>query len=340
MDPLSLLILAGVGDLVGGLVSAYGASAARDKAREILSQAGDISPDAIRKAGERVLGPTEFNKIALNPAYQTAQDKSLAALNDLADHGGLNLTDKAALNDVENSVNANESRARRAVLDNMAARGMGNSGMALAAQLDAQQADANRLNSAGLNIAGAAQRRALDAILQRASLAGRMQDADYGRQADRARAQDAINALNGRMRYQSRLDARQAALEDAGREAGWAADPYNRVGGAISGASQGVAQVAAQRYLRDAFKTPTETPETPLPVGSNATPPAPFDQSQLAAMNAYGQPSGGSYSWESGVDPSASLYDAYSAPPSEYADPSYRASTDDSVSDPRYRRKP
>jgi len=259
MEPLTLMILAGAVDLVGGLISAYGASEAQAKADEILKNAGDLSPASILKAGQDVLGPTEFNKITQNPEYQQAQSRSLAALGDIADNGGLNLTDRAAINDVTNDVNANTSRARRAALDNLAARGMANSGMGLAAQLDAQQADANRLSAATLNTAAQARQRALDAIMARGNLAGSMAQADYARQADRARAQDGINQAQWNRRYQSRLDARGAALGDAQRASAYTQDMYDRVGNGLSGIGGGLMQGAAQNYYRG---TPTTTTAT------------------------------------------------------------------------------
>jgi hypothetical protein len=139
---------------------------------------------------------SKWENMASDPAMLAKQQASLAALDQIAQSGGMTLTDKANLADIQ-SQSAMQDRARReAIQQNMAARGMGGSGNELLAQLSSSQAATNQSAQAGLDTAGRAQERALQSILQSGQLAGDIRQQGWGEQAQKAQALDAISQFN------------------------------------------------------------------------------------------------------------------------------------------------
>lgn len=162
-------------------------------ALERFRSAGDLSPElesAIKS------DPSAFEKVVQNTKYSQAQDKALNQLQSLGEEGGLNLNDKADLQE-QMIENANKDKSNRdAITDDMARRGQLGSGMSLQAQLEGTQAAGDRDAQNRLKVLGSAQDRALQSIAGAGELAGNMQSADYQRQSDLASARDRINQFN------------------------------------------------------------------------------------------------------------------------------------------------
>lgn len=180
-----------------------GDSAARmnDAERERLLRMGieafrEIPLPVLEQMMAEQLGPSAVAGVETNPALEEAQMKALRRLIEVGDSGGLLLSDKAALNAIQNDISARNSSQQAAIMDNMAARGVGGSGAELAALLSAQQGAANRRNQAGLDIAGRAQQRALDAYIRGGELGGRVRGQEFAEGVTRGRASDARDAWN------------------------------------------------------------------------------------------------------------------------------------------------
>lgn len=140
--------------------------------------------------------PTALQQIVKNTQYSSAQNKALTQLQDLGEQGGLNLSDKANLQQ-ELVTSANKDKANRgAIADDFARRGQGGSGMALQAQLAGEQSAGDRDSQSRLQALGGAQDRALKSIMGAGDLAGKLSDQDYSRQNDLAQAKDRINQFN------------------------------------------------------------------------------------------------------------------------------------------------
>ena len=159
-------------------------------------ESADIRVDPA--ALERV-GPSAYNSISSDPQYKEAQLAQLSALQDLRDKGGMNLTDRANLNELQNEDASRERGARGAIMDTMHARGSGNNGMELTALLNSQQGSANRQSANSLRTAGMAQDRALQAGNSAAGLAGQMGTTDFNQQAQIAAARDNAAKFNAQM---------------------------------------------------------------------------------------------------------------------------------------------
>jgi len=165
---------------------------------EQINQGADIEAPvlAAHTANAAMVGPSALSDISTDPALRGQQMASLAGLKQLATNGGLNLQDKAALNEIQNQTAQADRGRRGAIMQNMAARGMGGSGAELLAQLQSNQAATDNASQQGMNIAGQAQARALQAMLQGGQLASQVQGQDFSQQAQAASAQDAINKFD------------------------------------------------------------------------------------------------------------------------------------------------
>jgi hypothetical protein len=141
-------------------------------------------------------GDTAFNDISVDPRLKDTQMGSLDALRELAESGGMTAADEANLNRIQSEVGAADRGRREAIKSNMAARGMGGSGLELLQMLDSSQAATDRANQSGLDIAGMAEQRALDAMVRGGSLAGDIRGQDFGEAAQVAAANDAIDRFN------------------------------------------------------------------------------------------------------------------------------------------------
>ena len=146
-------------------------------------EASDIRVDPA--ALERV-GPSAYDNISTDPQYKSAQLAQLSALQELRDKGGMNLTDKANLLQLQQEA-ANQAKSQRsAVMQNAQMRGMGGSNQTLMNQLNANQQAQTVGSNEAMRTAGMAQDRALQAGNSAAGLAGQMGTTDFNQQIGRA----------------------------------------------------------------------------------------------------------------------------------------------------------
>ncbi len=237
MDPITLgLIGGGVASLAGGIFGASKKSEADEQAAKSQAEAlkqwlalnipdveeqkiflqqlkseGQLSPEL----EQAITAPDSLMQgVAVDPALKAAQLEALSGLKNISDSGGHTLEDKANLNQAMNEIGAVERGKRDAIMQSMQQRGVGGSGLELAAKLSNQQAAATSANQVGLQVAADMQKRALEALMQRGSLAGDVRGQEFGEQSDKAKAQDIINAYNARNRQdvqQRNVDTKNAA---------------------------------------------------------------------------------------------------------------------------------
>jgi len=141
------------------------------------------------------LGPSAMEGISLDPRMRDVQMGALEQLSELG-QTGLTEADIAAFRQLRRQA-AGESQAQQGrILQNLAERGMGGSGMELAARLSAAQAATDRLSAGGDQLAQMAQSRALQALGQSAGLAGDIRGQEFGEQSDVARSKDIVSQFN------------------------------------------------------------------------------------------------------------------------------------------------
>jgi len=156
-------------------------------------QSGKLSPEAAESA---LLNSNAFNTIKLDPSLRAAQKAALGQLQNIATQGGLTATDKAQLNDIATEQNTVARGRNEAIMQNARERGIGGSGLELTSQLLNEQEAANRASTQGTQVAANAEQRALAALQAAATLGGQMETQQYGQEANKASAQNAIDKFN------------------------------------------------------------------------------------------------------------------------------------------------
>jgi hypothetical protein len=141
------------------------------------------------------LNSTEMGKIAVDPRYSQYEQQALRDLEQQS-KDGLSARDLADMAQLESQVNRQNSGRIGAIQQNMAARGMGGSGMELVAQMQAAQDATERQALASLEKNAQVQQGRRDATAQLGQVSGQLSARDYQQQAQKAAAQDAINRFN------------------------------------------------------------------------------------------------------------------------------------------------
>lgn len=211
-------IVGGLGSIASGILGNQARSSANRRAGETIDRAydlinqidvpsiqeqmlelerlylsGQLTPEQEQAILQR---RTELENIILDPRLREAQMQVLSELDNIVASEGLDPIAQAQINEIRNEVGQQERSSREAIIQNANRRGVGGSGLELAAQLANQQGSATRAADAGFNVAAQAQQRALDALRQKGETAGNIRSQDYNQQRDLAQAQDVINAFN------------------------------------------------------------------------------------------------------------------------------------------------
>jgi len=164
--------------------------------------AGQLTPD---QAEAQLLQSNAFNDIVTDPALAGAQKQALSALQQVGTEGGLTAIDKARLQDITNEQNQVARGRNEAIMQQAQQRGMGGSDINTINQLMSEQAAADRASQQGTDVAAEAQARALQALIQAGQTAGDIRAQDYGEQANKAGAQNAIDLFNKQTLNQTNL---------------------------------------------------------------------------------------------------------------------------------------
>lgn len=268
---LPALIAAGAGaagNIAAGAIGNAAAGSEREKQAamlaQILSEYSNIPLPELKNMVAEQMGPSAQESVRgqMDPRLRNEQDSVLAGLRQLENTGGENAETRATMSRILGDVARQEGAGRNAILSGMRARGVSGSGAELAAQLSNNQAAAERAQTAGLEQGAAAQRRMLDAMLQRGNMAGQMRGQDYRELSDAARARDMIaqynadsrskagyyNASLPQQQFQNRLtiaNGKAGAMSGQAQMAGQSADRtaamWGGIGSGINQAAQGVA---------------------------------------------------------------------------------------------------
>jgi hypothetical protein len=154
---------------------------------------GQLTPEMEQSITQQGNG---YDDIKLSPQYKDASLQALNSLRGISDSGGMNLGDRANLEQVLSSVGQADKGRRDAAKSRLGARGQLGSGMELLADLQSAQ-DANQTASqTGLQTAGMAQQRALEAIKQGGALGAQMNQQEFSQGAQAANARNAIAQFN------------------------------------------------------------------------------------------------------------------------------------------------
>lgn len=206
IDDAVLGIGAGVA-LLGGALGKLFSGADKETQRKLLQQAtdayGNIDLPKLKEITATQLGGTALSGVRTDPRLRQAQMDELDQLQELARTGGLSLSDKAGLADVEDQTSRQASAGRARIQQEMDARGTGDSGTNLLLQMGANRDATQRSAEAGRHAAATAQQREWDAMMGAGRVAGEMRTQDYGEKSREAEARDAIAKYNAAARERS-----------------------------------------------------------------------------------------------------------------------------------------
>jgi hypothetical protein len=196
MDPLTAAALAGgIGEFGGSVVGDLLGAGDRRKQAALLQQAlRDIENTNAET------DPSAYEGAQADPALVTAQRAVLERLMREGATDGLDRSERVGLSQAQQQIGRQERGSREAILQSMAARGMGGSGSELAAALTNQQGSADRSADMGASAAAAARQRQLAALSQSGQLSTTARGQDFGEKATRAGGVDAVNRFNAAAR--------------------------------------------------------------------------------------------------------------------------------------------
>ena len=164
--------------------------------------AGRLTP---AQAEAELLKSNAFNDIVTDPALEGAQKQALTALQEIGTQGGLTAIDKARMADITSEQNQVARGRNEAIMSQARERGMGGSDISTVNQLMSEQSAANRASRRGTDVAANAEARALQALIQGGQMATGMRTQDYGEQATRAGAENALDLFNKQTLNQTNL---------------------------------------------------------------------------------------------------------------------------------------
>lgn len=154
---------------------------------------GTVNPNAIQVANQ---APSAYNNISLDPATRAAQMSALSQYTNIANSGGLDANAKLALQQTIDAANTSAAGQRGALQQQAQAQGQGGGDFNLVQQAIANQGNANTAATQGLETAAMAEANRQNALNQMSNIGGGVNAADYSQAANKAGAQNAINATN------------------------------------------------------------------------------------------------------------------------------------------------
>lgn len=142
------------------------------------------------------LGPSEMEGISTDPALRQNRLNALAKLKEIGDAGGRDSQFLSEYGQLETDINSNLQGQQGAIQQNLATRGLSGGGSELVAKNIAAQGAANRHSQSAMDLKAAADKRALQALMQTGELSGQMEADDFNRDASKASAADSIARFN------------------------------------------------------------------------------------------------------------------------------------------------
>lgn len=212
------LALAGAANLVGGEMGRRAAQSDKDKAAAALQgynsqlnaislpdtekmklllekyqSAGTLAPQ--QEIAQQLSEQDALQDIQLDPRLRQTKMNQLEMLQKLGDTS-FTPDEQAKLNSMRRQVEGDNTSRMRSMLEDQSRRGVGSSEAALAARMIAGQGAANRAGQDAEAMAGQAFQRALQAKQGAGELAGQIENTDYSRASELARALNSREAAN------------------------------------------------------------------------------------------------------------------------------------------------
>lgn len=159
-----------------------------------------ISLPELAKINPEQLGASAVGSMKMDQGLRSKQLQAIGELQNMIDKGGLDYTDKAALEDSLDTSRKQESRARAGVAADAASRGQLNSGSRLLMDMDAAQSGMNNARKTGLETAALAQQRRLAAIRDATSMTSALRGQDWSESESANRAKDLRDERNAAAR--------------------------------------------------------------------------------------------------------------------------------------------
>jgi hypothetical protein len=157
------------------------------------------NPELVEPLIAEQMGASRMEDVQMDPRLQAAQRSALDEMSGLA-KTGLGAEDKAAFNQLRRQAAGAAEAQQASTLQEMAGRGMLDSGANLIAQLQAGQSQADRMSQEGDRLAASASEARRAALGQQANMASQMSAQDLGLKTGKASAADMINQFNTQQR--------------------------------------------------------------------------------------------------------------------------------------------
>lgn len=193
----------GIGALTTGAANQAQLQAYQQVLANLQNEMGDyqkLGPAGYKNIEAQQLGPSALTSIQPDAVARGNEQAAIAQLGDIANSGGLELSDRNALNQVEQTLSRNNQARNNSLANQFAARGQLGSGAQLAMSLANNQNAAMNANQQGESVAADAQKRAMQAVMDKAAASRSMSLDDYARQKAAAEAADSIARYNAGMR--------------------------------------------------------------------------------------------------------------------------------------------
>lgn len=154
---------------------------------------GAVNPEKIDTTDQ---GNTEFNNISLDPASRQAMMNALTGFQDISDSGGLDANAKLGIQQAMDAATQQARGEQGAIQQTAQAMGQGGGDFALTQRAIAAQGASNTAATQGQQEAAEAEANREAALGNLATVGGNINASDYSQAANKAQAQDTINASN------------------------------------------------------------------------------------------------------------------------------------------------
>jgi hypothetical protein len=159
---------------------------------ERLVMTGELTPEMAQTI---LLESTAFEKVRTDPKLKEAQYEALMGLQERAKEG-LTAEDRYQLAKIKQEEDTAARGSREAIIQQAAMQGRSGGGLEMLSKMQNQQDSASRQAMRDAQVAALSQQQKMEALLQSGNLAGSMEQSDYQRQADLAKARDYIDQFN------------------------------------------------------------------------------------------------------------------------------------------------
>lgn len=233
-------------NLLGGLGGYLGSKSDYEAAENTQRQAADLA------GAYETLGPSQAASVADNENMVALRAKALQGLQQRADMG-LTPEDQAELNKIRNQTNAQFQSRQAGIQEDMNRRGVGNSGMNLAAQLSNNQAQTQNASNLADTQAEMSFKAKQDALKNLGSASSTALQEDFNRDITRAQNADAVSRFNTANKMSSQQNKAQAVqniattqAQAAARKAQMIKDAGQTIGSGVTAYNQSIPKTVAK----------------------------------------------------------------------------------------------